>query len=319
MLLPWHDEIRVYVHPQHIVMVLLSGWFKKHVTYKQVLDCPDLLGTLVWQSVIVTLDKALLSNDWQTAYAAKSQKNIRATVILSNHFVHYALVPWQAEQAKLRPDSDKHHAYLQHCFTRNFGAAAKQWQCRMSDCGMYKPALASAIDSALLQDIEAAFTAANIRIANIHPQLMVAVNQAKSQITQYLNKKAQTYWLVIVENGQSCLLLVEDGAWRLVKSMRFDVAAQVNEQIEPVLQRENALRGGLDCPIFFYQTHHFRTDFHNASFKNASSQNASSQNASKDLPMLAGRPVIALALNTLHASTQMRVEDAFTYQTVLYA
>jgi len=51
-----------------------------------------------------------------------------ATVILSNHFLRYALVPWRAELADAKEDL----SFARHCFTKVYGKAAQQWKLRLS-------------------------------------------------------------------------------------------------------------------------------------------------------------------------------------------
>jgi len=79
----------------------------------------------------------------------------RVTVVLSNHFVRYALVPWSDAIA----NAAEEQAYLRHHFAKIHGERAKGWQLRASEAPKGAPRLASAVDSALVDAIRASSTA----------------------------------------------------------------------------------------------------------------------------------------------------------------
>ena len=54
----------------------------------------------------------------ETALPGYADGKTVATVILSNHFMRYTLVPWRDELS----DAEEELAYARHCFTKVYGA-----------------------------------------------------------------------------------------------------------------------------------------------------------------------------------------------------
>jgi hypothetical protein len=73
--------------------------------------CDPAYGTEPWHGAL----EALKGVTWPRA---------RVTVVLSNHFVRYALVPWSAALAT--PAEEQ--AYLRHHFAKIPGAASRAWR-----------------------------------------------------------------------------------------------------------------------------------------------------------------------------------------------
>ena len=144
------ERVRVRISPAE---VLAGG---------RSIACDPAFGAEPWQGAVA----ALKSLEWTQA--------CRVTVVLSNHFVRYAVLPWsdglstQAEE----------EAYLRHHFGKIHGERAKAWTLRASEDRRGVPRLASAIDSALLEELKSAFPkAGKARLASVQPELMEAINR----------------------------------------------------------------------------------------------------------------------------------------------
>lgn len=135
----------------------------------------------------------------------------RVTVVLSNHFVRYSLVPWSAALAT--PAEEE--AFLRHHFARIHGERAKGWMLRASESPRGEPRLASAVDGALVQAIRAAFPkGGKARLVSVQPALMHIFNRARDAVPR------SGAWLVIAEAERACVALHTEGAFRAVQNGR---------------------------------------------------------------------------------------------------
>jgi len=135
----------------------------------------------------------------------------RVTVVLSNHFVRYSLVPWSAALAT--PAEEE--AYLRHHFAKIHGERAKGWVLRASESPRGEPRLASAVDGALIQAIRASFPKnGKAKLVSVQPALMYIFNRARDTVPR------SGAWLVIAETERACVALHAEGAFRAVQNGR---------------------------------------------------------------------------------------------------
>src|SRR5436190_11678999 len=123
----------------------------------------------------IACDAAFGSEPWHGAIAAlrgvEWKDRVRVTAVLSNHFVRYALVPWNTALA----DPAEEEAYVRHHFAKIHGERAKSWALRWSAEAADAPRLASAIDTGLVQGLKECFPAkGRARLVSIQPYLMAA-------------------------------------------------------------------------------------------------------------------------------------------------
>src|SRR4051812_21753070 len=111
------DHVTVFLAPDH---VLAGG---------RTVACDPAFGAEPWHGALA----ALRALEWQ----ARS----RVTLGLSNHFVRYALVPWD----KALADPAEEEAYVRHHFAKIHGERAKSWSLRWSAEAGDAPRLASAV------------------------------------------------------------------------------------------------------------------------------------------------------------------------------
>ncbi|MDI1308937.1 MAG: hypothetical protein PSV17_05830 [Methylotenera sp.] len=251
------DELWVFIHPQSITFLRLTRPLKKglkqHIMHKQVIALPQDLATKHlaakqmgdndWQILANYLKPMLKSAKWQGAVP---------TVIVSNQFARYAVIPWSNELAV----EDERQAYMQHCFNLAYGDATKAWDLRMSEPDFGQSAMASAINRGLLQVLHEVFAEADMKLAAVYPQLMLAINQTVSQIKKnhliQSENKAVTFWLVAIQSERVCLTLFDDSGWRLVKNVGIET--DVSEQLTALIQREIVnCNVKEDVPVLLYR------------------------------------------------------------------
>jgi hypothetical protein len=164
-------------------------------------------------------DPAFGAEPWQGALAALRdlgfERPSRVTVLLSNHFVRYAVFPWSDALAT----EAEEQAYVRHQFARIHGERAQGWAFRWSD------GLAAAIDQGLLQALAPCFPPqGKARLVSVQPALMAAFNRARAAVP------AAGAWLVMAEADRACVALHANGRWRSVQNARGPW--------QPLLERE---------------------------------------------------------------------------------
>jgi hypothetical protein len=161
--------------------------------------CDPSLGAEPWHGAVATL-KTL---EWTG--------RCRVTVVLSNHFVRYAVVPWSDALSGAAEED----AYLRHHFAKIHGERAKAWTLRASEDRGGVPRLASAIDTALLEELKSAFPKnGKARLESVQPELMEAINRWRGAIP------AAGAWLVLAEAERACLAMHREGGWRSVQNAK---------------------------------------------------------------------------------------------------
>ena len=117
---PWsHRELRVVVCPDQVALwpvqctLGLRGLRRTIDDEPHIVSCNSASGALPWRAALQALETSLL------CYA---NGKTAATVILSNHFLRYTLVPWRAELA----DAEEDLSFARHCFGKVYGKAAQQ-------------------------------------------------------------------------------------------------------------------------------------------------------------------------------------------------
>ena len=154
---------------------------------------------------------------------AAAQGRVDVTVVLSNHFVRYAVLP---QQHGISPEEELALARFQ--FAKIHGERAKAWEVRVCE------GLACAIDAALLEGLRSCFPkTGKARLASVQPHLMAAYNRARRRIPR------EGAWLVLAERGRTCLARLAASGWAWVHNGR---EADADELIERERSRSSGER-----------------------------------------------------------------------------
>lgn len=195
-----------------------------------------------WQPAVASLSQLLLQPQWQ---------GCRPEVVISNHFAHYAIIPWN-DSINSRKEQG---GFVRHCFTQAYGDFSRHWDLRCSAPRHGKSTLASAIDERLLQSLRLTFQQAGMPLKLIHPHLMLAVNSMRHQLKRVPGLKAlalENLIVAMLEDGKLIIALIADGEWLSLQS--YAAEADIDNQLLALLERE-AVIAGVDCsswPLVFY-------------------------------------------------------------------
>jgi hypothetical protein len=216
----WAERLRIGLAPGRVELVRLGPLGLGRSRAPLGVDCAAVPGQPPWAGALAALDAALPG-------AARAGDN--AAVVLSNHFVRYLVIGWQAEIGSAHELEDL--ARLR--FEATFGDAARDWTVRCSPSGWGQASIACAVDRALITGLQECLQRHGLRLASLQPLLMAAYNDVQRQLPP-------SAALTVVEPGRLCLALRRDGDWTEVSSRRAgaDAALAVEQELATLSPNE---------------------------------------------------------------------------------
>lgn len=193
------DQVVLAVYPGRVCWLRLEKGLRPRVAGQGTLVCAE-DADASWHGAVKLVPEAL-----RAAVAAGA--NVR--VLLSNRFVRYAITS-NPDGARSQEELD---LLARHAFKRVHGEAAAAWNIRLSEASPGKPALASAIDQALLDALRAAIQSAGASLMALQPYLMAAFNRFGRQLP------GRDGLFVVAEPSRICQLMWKDGGWCAVQQM----------------------------------------------------------------------------------------------------
>lgn len=201
MSLLWSDQIRIGLSPRRVELARISRGFRtRTVAGESVRDCQPQAGQEAWAAALDTLDVLL---------AELPPGRAQVSVVLSNHFVRYVVLPWEPELGKA---AEIAIAAVQR-FTHMFGEVARAWDVRYAQGEYGQPGIACAIDAELLTNLDERINRGSLRLVSVQPLLMNAFNALRDELDP-------GGALAVVEPGRVCLGVFRDGQWQSVVSRR---------------------------------------------------------------------------------------------------
>ena len=198
----WPERLTAILDP-HRVMV-----------GRRMVDADAAYGTESWHGALHALQQELFSR----------KERLDVSVILSNHFVRYAIVPPKNGAAS----ADEELALARFHFARIHGERAKTWEVRLSG------EVACAIDISLLKSLKDCFSG-KARLVSVQPYLMHAYNQWRPRIPR------EGAWLVLAESERVCLARLAPQGWASVHNGR-------DADWQQALERERSRASGERLP-----------------------------------------------------------------------
>lgn len=231
MSLLWRKRLRIALAPDGVAAVLLARGRKPAVEKKLAWACrPGRSDTHPWQAAIRALSEGI---------GELQAKGADATIVLSNHFVRYALLPWSDQVT----GAEERQAIARISFEKYFGSAAGGWSVRLSDDAYGRPSLASAVDMPLPEAIVQACHGAGLKPFSVQPYLMSVFNQYRRQLT------APNTCLVVAEPRRIGILMAGAGGWFAVRTL--PLRQDFSQELVPLVRRE-LLLAGLPAPSRIY-------------------------------------------------------------------
>ena len=235
----WRDEIRIALLPDRVALARVSRRrLRPQIIAKHVAHCS---ATAVPAGSVQGMPPGFTS--WQPCVAAMQQmlqqpfaRDADATVVISNHFVRYALVPWSEHLVR----DDEKRAWIGHHFVALYGEPAAACEYRWSDDSPAAACVASAADGGFIGAIRAAFELTSLRLRSVQPYLMAVFNRWKRHV------KGNPVWLLVPETGCVCIASAAGGQWRTIATRNMGPDWQA--ELPLLLERELLLAEAVGTP-----------------------------------------------------------------------
>jgi hypothetical protein len=213
------ERLTAFLAPDGAIAVRRSGWRAGVVDKRSyVVEASGEKGT---RAAIAGL-----------AAAVSEMKPRSIGVILSNHFVNYALAPWRDDLK----DEDEEIAVARLAFTETYGDEAAGWHVRLSGEVPGRARIAAALPAAFLAEIQRVCAEAKVRLVAVQPYLAAATNAFRRHFSG-----DRSAWLVVHEEGRLCFAFIERGRWRWVRCAR--APTDWRNELPELLDNESLLAG----------------------------------------------------------------------------
>jgi hypothetical protein len=219
----WRDRVCFALTPDALSWVRVARGFRPAVVEKNTVPCTAEPNGASWQDALPILQRVLAT-----------QAAADATVVLSNHFVRYVLVPW----SDALNGADEELAFARHCFAKVYGDAAADWEVRLSDGKPGVPRVASAVDRQLVEALRSAFAQSKLALRSVQPLLMISFNRWRGEF------RRRDAWFIIAERGRYCCAAIEKQEWRNVRSGKLGDGFL--QELPQLFKRELSLAGSGD-------------------------------------------------------------------------
>lgn len=205
----WADRLLVSIAPDSMAIARVHGRWRPRLVSKFHIQSENPLEAL------------------RAALAPSGKAKLDAAVVLSNRFVRYVTVPYDADVSGVHEEL----ALARFHFVRVHGERAKSWNIRIDDAPPGATRLASAVDADLIPAIRAAFAPIpSAKLISVQPYLMAAYNRWRATLSR---AKA---WLVLPEPNSTCLAYVTSAGWQAARTLRGADAQGV--PLSEAIQRE---------------------------------------------------------------------------------
>ncbi len=195
----------------------MSRWSAEPRVFRLGVDEPPAAepGTPAWAHAVGALAREL--------DAAALPRKARVACVVPARHARALLVPWNAAMQSRAA----RQAFAEHCFRDTYGELARDWVVRTGAGGHACPALACAIDAALLDELGRVFAERGLALRSVVPSLVHELAQLGAGLPRGAS------WIAVPEGDALTLLLLEDGVPRRVCTVRGTPA-----QLPQLLARE---------------------------------------------------------------------------------
>jgi hypothetical protein len=206
----WRNHLRISLAPDRLVL-------RANKSRTSTVAVQALASGVEWRAPLEAIPGVLAT-----------YRNHDVSIVLADQFVRYVLLPWSAA---LKSEA-QWLALARHRLAAVHGAAAADWEVKITETAAQGPRLACAVDRALVEAITALFTAARARLVSVQPFLVAAFNRIRRAIG------TGSCWLVVEEPGRLTVAFIRRGVWLAVRSRRADRGWRA--QLPELLERESA-------------------------------------------------------------------------------
>lgn len=216
------EQLRIGVSSSRIDLVRIRRGWRAPVVARESIEYAAQPGETRAHAVGSALRRAL---------AQSGGKRTACSIVLSNTFARYTMLPWRDEIA----DPVARAIYARAHLTHAYGAAAAGWELAQDRSAYGSPNAVCALDVALLDSIRTAVREAGHKLVSLQPYFSAAFNYCRARL------KVREIWFAVLEPDRICLAYVTPGGLSLLRAQRLtrDLGAELASMVE----REAMLMG----------------------------------------------------------------------------
>lgn len=200
----WRDQLHVFLAPGRVDWVRWKRGLKPIQTEKATAVCETVEDGPVWAAALQQLDKIL-----------SDAAGAELSLILSNHWVRYAVMPPQNEITT--PEEVK--SYADFRLREIYADRVDSWTFSISDWNPLTGAMCAAIPRDLLTQLEQLAADRRCKISVLEPYLASVYDRWQAQL------QGDTVYMAVIEAGRICLAVIQRGIWQSVRNQRISHSA----------------------------------------------------------------------------------------------
>jgi hypothetical protein len=197
----WRDEVGAYLSPHRLCMVRMQRGVKPTQVAEHEQRFENARNDS-WAAPVEALAAMLAQPNWSGA---------RIRVVIADHWVRYAIVPWVAALNS----AEERLAHGQQLLASLYGEAVAGWELRISEAPPQATRVACALPRELAAAVRSAGAAPGSSLVSLQPQLIAAFEAWRHRLPP------TNAWFVSVEQGSLAAARLTRHGWDRVHGVRI--------------------------------------------------------------------------------------------------
>jgi hypothetical protein len=197
----WRDEVGAYLSPHRLCLVRMKRGVKPTQAAEHELRFENVKAD-AWAAPLEAFAATLAETPWAGA---------RTRVVIADHWVRYAIVPWVAALNT----AEERLAHGRELLTSLYGEAVAGWDLRISEAPPQAPRVVCAVPGELIAGVRAACAAQGSTLVSLQPQLVAAFEAWRPSLP------SSNAWFVSVEQGSLAAARLGRNGWDRVHGVRI--------------------------------------------------------------------------------------------------
>lgn len=207
----WCDQLRVSLAPGEVAFVRFARGTRARPVAKGLLRLPPQDADAGWEPALREL---------RSRIRELGPRPAEVTVVLSNRFVSYLLIPWSREAN----DAGSWEDFVRHRFREAHGDATGDWCIRTTRPTAGRATLACGVDDRLLRELRTLLAAHALHLVSVRPLLIAA-------FSEYRGTLGSAGCLLCYERGTLCCASFAQGEWRRLTTQRVPPDAAIASEV----------------------------------------------------------------------------------------
>lgn len=199
MSLSWLDRLSLYVHPQRVVLERRS--WRGAVRRQAAVVIAPAPGESDWQPALAAVAHTL---------AADGRRGGRVEIVVADHFVRYAVLPWSDSISGPRARLAVARALLRN----TLGERADGLEIALDRPRFRRPGLAAGVDRRFIHELRAQFHRHRIAVASLQPRLVCELAAGRRKLADFDG------WFVSADPERLTLASLEGGSLVALRNQR---------------------------------------------------------------------------------------------------